>query len=61
MENIYPMLIAFFMIFNSKSKNKLEKTSLRLKWVCQAQFAGYYSALKTSNHKNHEGNLNAYY
>ena len=29
----------------NKPKN-LDKTSLRLKWVCQAQFAGYYSALK---------------
>lgn len=40
------------MIFNSKSKNKLEKTSLRLKWVCQAQFAGYYSALKEGYYKD---------
>lgn len=45
-------VIAFFMIFNSKSKNKLEKTSLRLKWVCQAQFAGYYSALKEGYYKD---------
>lgn len=45
-------IIAFFMIFNSKSKNKLEKTSLRLKWVCQAQFAGYYSALKEGYYKD---------
>lgn len=29
-----------------KKDNKLEKTSLRLKWVSQAQFAGYYSALQ---------------
>ena len=45
-------VIAFFMIFNFKSKNKLEKTSLRLKWVCQAQFAGYYSALKEGYYKD---------
>ena len=45
-------VIAFFMIFNSKSKNKLEKTLLRLKWVCQAQFAGYYSALKEGYYKD---------
>ena len=45
-------VIAFFMIFNSKSKNKLEKTSLRLKWVCQAQFAGYYSAQKEGYYKD---------
>lgn len=45
-------VIAFFMIFNSKTKNKLEKTSLRLKWVCQAQFAGYYSALKEGYYKD---------
>lgn len=29
-----------------KKDNTLEKTSLRLKWVSQAQFAGYYSALQ---------------
>lgn len=45
-------VIAFFMIFNFKSKNKLEKTSLRLKWVCQAQFAGYYSAQKEGYYKD---------
>lgn len=41
------LLIALLCILlKSNKNNKLEKTSLRLKWVSQAQFAGYYSAQK---------------
>lgn len=40
---IIGIIIALFLA--RKKDSKLEKTSLRLKWVCQAQFAGYYSAL----------------
>lgn len=36
-------LLAFLFI-KSNENEQLEKTSLRLKWVSQAQFAGYYSA-----------------
>lgn len=28
----------------NKTSQPLEKTSIRLKWICQAQFAGYYTA-----------------
>ena len=40
------ILIASLVIIklNFKSSNSLDNTSLRLKWICQAQFAGYYTA-----------------
>ena len=41
-----------FLIFKPKSNKELEETSLRLKWVCQAQFAGYYSAQKQGYYKD---------
>ena len=41
------IIVGLILIFVIPKRNKgLEKTSLRLKWVCQAQFAGYYSAQK---------------
>lgn len=39
------LLIFFGLIFaNIKSENNMEKTSVRLKWICQAQFSGMYTA-----------------
>lgn len=40
------LIIVISIIFINSSNNvtDLQKTSLRLKWVCQAQFAGYYTA-----------------
>ena len=43
-----------FIIFKPKGNKDLEKTSLRLKWVSQAQFAGYYSA-QTQGYYKEEG------
>ena len=40
------VIVIAVVAFMPKKDNKLEKTSLRLKWVSQAQFAGYYSALQ---------------
>lgn len=39
------VLLAFLLLKFTKNE-QLERTSLRLKWVSQAQFAGYYSAQK---------------
>lgn len=36
--------VGAFFLFKPTKKKDLEETSLRLKWVSQAQFAGYYSA-----------------
>lgn len=36
--------VFIFILLKSNKNEQLEKTSLRLKWVSQAQFAGYYSA-----------------
>ena len=39
------LLIIFAYAFsNNENKTNLQNTSLRLKWICQAQFAGYYTA-----------------
>ena len=38
------LLIVGVVIVNSKKETDLKKTSVRLKWICQAQFAGFYMA-----------------
>lgn len=38
------IVISIIFINISHKETSLETTSLRLKWVCQAQFAGYYTA-----------------
>ncbi len=48
---LFIIILLFFLLFNHNKKNQLEKTSLRLKWVSQAQFAGYYSAQKEEYYK----------
>lgn len=41
------IIVILIFLFTKTNKNEqIEKTSLRLKWVSQAQFAGYYSAQK---------------
>ena len=37
-------IILVFVFQRTKNSESLEDTSLRLKWICQAQFAGYYTA-----------------
>ena len=37
-------IILVFVFQRTKDSESLEDTSLRLKWICQAQFAGYYTA-----------------
>lgn len=44
--------IIYFINDNKKSKGSLEKSSLRLKWVCQAQFAGFYVASSEGFYKD---------
>lgn len=41
--SIVVILISIFIKFNNNI-NKSNDTSVRLKWVCQAQFAGFYTA-----------------
>lgn len=38
------LLIVGVVIVNSKKETDLKKTSVRLKWICQAQFSGMYTA-----------------
>jgi len=38
------ILIISLVATNNKSKSNLDSTSVRLKWICQAQFAGFYTA-----------------
>lgn len=38
-------IILVFVFQRTKNSESLEDTSLRLKWICQAQFAGYYTAI----------------
>lgn len=47
------VLLGIFLLSNS-FKNDLNKTSLRLKWICQAQFAGFYMA-KSEGYYEEEG------
>lgn len=49
------LLIIFAYAFsNNENKTNLQNTSLRLKWICQAQFAGYYTA-NAENYYEEEG------
>lgn len=41
---IISMLVGINIIYQNKNTNGIEKVSLRLKWMDQAQFAGYYLA-----------------
>lgn len=38
------LIILAYVFPNKKNNTNLQNTSLRLKWICQAQFAGYYTA-----------------
>lgn len=38
-------IILVFVFQRTKNSESLEDTSLRLKWICQAQFAGYYTVV----------------
>ena len=49
---LFVAVLASFIIFKPNSNEELEKTSLRLKWICQAQFAGYYSAQNEGYYKD---------
>jgi len=41
---IFSALAGYYYVYQTKGANGLEKVSLRLKWIDQAQFAGYYLA-----------------
>lgn len=38
------LIIFSYVSLNNENNTNLQNTSLRLKWICQAQFAGYYTA-----------------
>lgn len=38
------LLVLIFIFIVVTDNNDSSKTSLRLKWICQAQFAGFYTA-----------------
>lgn len=46
------VIIILFVTQRKKDDAHLENTSLRLKWICQAQFAGYYSAKANGYYKD---------
>ena len=53
--SIILVLISIFSFTNKDNKvEEVQKTSVRLKWICQAQFAGYYTA-KAENYYEEEG------
>ena len=43
-EAVIILLIVGVVIVKSKKETDLKKTSVRLKWICQAQFSGMYTA-----------------
>ena len=38
------IILSVFIFQRTENSESLEDTSLRLKWICQAKFAGYYTA-----------------